>query len=93
MLHVHTANTEALEWYQHRGFKVSHIAAAKDLWLTAPNDCMSALTRVTERGVLTRVPSLETDFDPRVCVLEQVPIQLYLPLPVSPCVSTHRLSA
>lgn len=28
LLHVHTANTEAMDWYQHRGFKVGDLLQA-----------------------------------------------------------------
>lgn len=35
LLHVHTANTEALDWYQHRGFKVRPQQAVQLLWQDA----------------------------------------------------------
>lgn len=43
LLHVHTANTEALDWYQHRGFKVG----------AAPSDCCSSIIMLAG-GLLLR---------------------------------------
>lgn len=39
LLHVHTANEEALEWYQHRGFKVGMLPGLGRLCCTLAATC------------------------------------------------------